>query len=152
MCGLPRYDSGVEPIPHDEKTRDDTAMSFQAPTLTPYGEHAHDGIASRLRTEGGFWLPNRIVDADLAAIKPAGLILYCNLVRCLTQRDYPSPGALAEKLGTTVSKVWQLVEVLYQRGLLNDSDIVCLQNQAEDQPNDEDSAAPTESAGQDRQL
>lgn len=93
------------------------------PTYADDGAVGEAGVLRQLRTEGGFWLPNNLVDNLLLKIKPLGLAVYCVLCRSLTRKDYPSPGAIAEKLGLTQQNVWKQITVLYENGLLNDSDI-----------------------------
>ena len=81
------------------------------------------GILQQLKEDGGFWLPNDLIDLHAEELGPRPLFLYLLLARCITQKFYPSLREIVyiskyERL-EVVSTLMQLVE----RKLLNSSDI-----------------------------
>ena len=86
-----------------------------------YGEG--EGIIRSLRTEGGFWIPNSVIDRDFDYIKARGLATYCLLARAVTKYQYPGIVDLACKLRVTERKATDVVNRLESCGLLNEYDM-----------------------------
>lgn len=76
-----------------------------------------------IKESGGFWIPNSFVDLHAQALKPRGVFLYVLLCRATTQTQYPDTADLAELAGISEARVDAILEQLYTRGLLTDTDL-----------------------------
>lgn len=78
------------------------------------------------REDGGFWVPDALVDLHLPTIGPNVLAVFCVLCRCTTALEYPSVGKIARDLGWSTDRVRTAMSVLHARGLLNDFDLATI--------------------------
>lgn len=79
------------------------------------------------KDEGGFWVPNEVIDLYARHIGVRGIGLYCILCRAVTRSCYPSYGQLARFCRITPSYVRVLVDRLRVCGLLNNHDAAAIE-------------------------
>jgi hypothetical protein len=83
-------------------------------------------LAVRYRRPPGFWVPDEVLEL-LPEVGLLALGVYCTLGLYRTLAEYPAPRDIAAWLSLAEEHVWDAVETLYDKGLLNDADVRQLQ-------------------------
>lgn len=90
------------------------------------------GLVPSLREDGGFWLPNELIDLHARHLGSRGLYVYCVLARTASHKHYPTVRDLASLTEISPRTVRGLLRRLHEYGLLNDHDLANIAGSTDD--------------------